>query len=99
MLSCGLDDRGSISGRYKEGVSSLLHRFQTSYEASPASYPIGTGSFFPGVKQPGREADHSPPSSAEVKNPSSYTSVPPIRLHVFMEWDLVKSRASFIFTS
>jgi hypothetical protein len=28
---------------------------------------MGTGSSFPGVKRPGREADHSPPSSAEVK--------------------------------
>jgi hypothetical protein len=34
---------------------------------------------FPGVKQPGREADHSPPSSA---NGWSYTSTHPIRLHV-----------------
>jgi hypothetical protein len=33
------------------------------------------------VKRPGREADHSPPSSAEVKNAWSYTSTPPIRLH------------------
>jgi len=31
--------------------------------------------------QPGREADHSPPSSAEVKNAWSYTSTPPICLH------------------
>jgi len=30
---------------------------------------------------PGREADHSPPSSAEVKNERSYTSTVPIRLH------------------
>jgi hypothetical protein len=30
---------------------------------------------------PGREADHSPPSSAEIKNAWSYTSTPPIRLH------------------
>jgi hypothetical protein len=28
-----------------------------------------------GVKRPGREADHSPPSSAEVKNTWSYTSL------------------------
>jgi hypothetical protein len=28
------------------------------------------------VKWPGREADHSPPSSAEVKNAWSYTSTP-----------------------
>jgi hypothetical protein len=27
---------------------------------------MGTGSF-PGVKRPGRDADHPPPSSAEVK--------------------------------
>jgi hypothetical protein len=29
------------------------------------------------VKRPGREADHSPPSSAEVKNVWSYTSILP----------------------
>jgi hypothetical protein len=34
-----------------------------------------------GVKWPGREADHSPPSSAEVKNAWSYTSIPPVHLH------------------
>jgi hypothetical protein len=33
------------------------------------------------VKRPGREADHSLPSSAEVKNAWSYTSTPPIRLN------------------
>jgi hypothetical protein len=31
----------------------------------------------PGVKRPGREADHSPPSSAEFKNAWSYNSTPP----------------------
>jgi hypothetical protein len=35
------------------------------------------GVIFPGVKWPGREAGHSPPSSAEVKNAWSYTSIPP----------------------
>jgi hypothetical protein len=34
-----------------------------------------------GVKQPGCEADHSPPSSAKVKNAWSYTSTPPVHLH------------------
>jgi hypothetical protein len=29
-----------------------------------------------GVKRPGREADHSPPSIVEVKNAWSYTSTP-----------------------
>jgi hypothetical protein len=35
----------------------------------------------PGVKRPGREADHSPPTSAEVKKMWIYTSTPP---YVFM---------------
>jgi len=34
-----------------------------------------------GVKDPGREADHLPPSSAEVKNTRSYISIPPTCLH------------------
>jgi hypothetical protein len=40
----------------------------------PATYLLGTGDFFPVVKRPGREADHSPTSSAEVKN----GDVPPL---------------------
>jgi len=34
-----------------------------------------------GVKWPRREADHSPPSGAEVKNAWSYTTTPAILLH------------------
>jgi hypothetical protein len=34
-----------------------------------------------GVKRPGREADHSPPSSAGVKNACSHTSTFPILFH------------------
>jgi hypothetical protein len=33
------------------------------------------------VKLPGREADHLPPTNAEIKNAWSYASAPPIRLH------------------
>jgi len=47
---------------------------ETGSGAHPASYPMGTGVFIPGIKRPGREDDHSPPSSAEVKNEGSYTS-------------------------
>jgi hypothetical protein len=32
-----------------------------------ASYPMGTGGCFLGIKRPGHEADHSPPYSAKVK--------------------------------
>jgi len=34
-----------------------------------------------GVKRPGREADHSPPSSDKIKTAWSYTFTPPIRFH------------------
>jgi hypothetical protein len=36
----------------------------------------------PGVKQPGREADHSPPANVEVKKIWIYISTPP---YAFME--------------
>jgi hypothetical protein len=63
------------------GDFSLHHRIQNGSGAHPASYPMGTSGSFHGVKQPEREADHSPPSSVEVKNAWSYTSTPPVRLH------------------
>jgi hypothetical protein len=41
---------------------------QTGSGAHPASCPMSNGGPFPGGKaRPGRDADHSPPSSAEVK--------------------------------
>jgi hypothetical protein len=66
--------------RLSWGIS-LHHRVQTGSGAQPASYPMDTGGFSLGLKRLEREADHSPPSSAEVKNAWSYTSTPPIRLH------------------
>jgi hypothetical protein len=42
---------------------------QTDSEAHPASFEMCTGGPFPGAKaRPGRDADHSTPSSAEVLN-------------------------------
>jgi hypothetical protein len=63
----GLDDRGSIPRQGAEDFSSSPC-VQSGSGAHPASYPMGTGGLFPGGKaRPGRDADHSPPSSAEVK--------------------------------
>jgi hypothetical protein len=45
----------------------LHHRIQNGSGAHPASYQWVPGALSLGVKRPGREADHSPPSSAEVK--------------------------------
>jgi hypothetical protein len=49
---------------------------QTGSGVHPISHPMGTGGFFPGVKRPGPEADHSPPVRAEVKKMWIYTSTP-----------------------
>jgi hypothetical protein len=49
------------------GNFSLHHRVQTGSGALTASYPMGTRGSFLGVKGLRREADHSPPSSAEIK--------------------------------
>jgi hypothetical protein len=66
----GLDDRaiGVRSPAGAKDFSSILS-VQTGSGAHPASYPMGTGSPFPGGKaRPGRDAVQSPPSSAEVMN-------------------------------
>jgi hypothetical protein len=48
----------------------------TGYGAHPASYSMGTGDYSPRVKCPGREDQHSPPSSAEVKNGGAIPPLP-----------------------
>jgi hypothetical protein len=48
-----------------------------------------TGALSLGVKRPASEADHSSPSTAEVKNAWSYISTPK---YVFMVWCLVTHR-------
>jgi hypothetical protein len=64
----GLGDRGSVPGRGKRDFSSKLC-VQGGSRAHPASCTVGTGGTFPGCNaRPGRDADDSPPSSAEVVN-------------------------------
>jgi hypothetical protein len=66
----GLDNREigvrSLAGA-KDFSSSLC--VQTGSGAHPAYCTMGTGGPFPGGKaRPGRDADHSTPSSVEVEN-------------------------------
>jgi hypothetical protein len=67
-LGYGLDDRG-FRVRFPAGAGnvSLHHRVQNG--SGPTQLPIQwvPGALSLGVKRPEREADHSPPSSAEVK--------------------------------
>jgi hypothetical protein len=57
---------------------SLLHSVQIGSGAHPASHPMSTGGSFAGGKAAGREVDHSPPSSAEVKKGGPMPSLPHI---------------------
>jgi hypothetical protein len=54
---------------------SLLHVVHTGSGAHQA-YLMGTGAVYTGVKRPGREADYSPPSSAEVMNGGAMPPLP-----------------------
>jgi hypothetical protein len=66
----GLDDRaiGVRSPAGAKDFSSILC-VQTGSGAHPASCTVGTGGPLPGGKaRPGRDADHSPLSNAEVVN-------------------------------
>jgi hypothetical protein len=62
----------------------LRHHVLTGSGAHSASYEMGS---FSGVKLPGRETNHSPPSNAEVKNTWSYISASSC---VFIAWCFVK---------
>jgi hypothetical protein len=81
-LGYGLDYRGSrVRFPARAGNFSLHHRVQNGSVAHPASYPMGKKGSFPGVKRPGREAGHSPQSSAEIKVCIELYLHSPIRLH------------------
>jgi hypothetical protein len=56
---------------------SLLQIVQNSSGVYPTSYAMDIGSSFLGVERPGREVDHSPLASAEVKKMWTYTSTTP----------------------
>jgi hypothetical protein len=76
-MGWGLDGRGSIPDRGKK------------FFATPQRPDRLWGLFFPiqcvpGVKRQGREADHSPPPKAEIKNGDTFT--PP---YVPMAWCLI----------
>jgi hypothetical protein len=80
------------SNLWEAGEVCIMRRFTGAHPAS--SYAIRRRDFFSlGIKRPGREADHSPPSSTEDNNAWSYSSVPQ---YVFMAWCLFKHRENFL---
>jgi hypothetical protein len=79
---------GSSPGRGFEFFSSPP---RTRPVLGPMQPPIQwlPGALSLGIKRPGREADPSPPSSAEVKNSWNYTSTPH---YAFMAWCSVNAQ-------
>jgi hypothetical protein len=74
--------------------SKLYFHQQSRPSVEPTQPPIQwvPGALSPGVKRPGREADRSPPSTAEVKKKWSYTSITP---YVPMTWCIISTRYKF----
>jgi hypothetical protein len=78
VFGYGLDDRG-VGVR----VPSMVKNFHVSISSRPVlgstHLPIQwvQGALSPGVKRQGREADNSPPRSAEVKKTWIYISISP----------------------
>jgi hypothetical protein len=74
-MGYGLDGLGSISGKGKTFFSApqRSNRFSGSLRVIFNGY---RGIFSRGVKRPRRKPNHSPPSSAEVKNGGSLPPFP-----------------------
>jgi hypothetical protein len=67
--------RSSSPGKVKNFLLSTLSRPTLVFTQPPIQWVPGALSSR--VKRPGRESDHSPPTSAEVKKMWIYTSTPP----------------------
>jgi len=76
--SVGLQVRQSFFDSW-QGLGRSLSLRHSIHTTQPAIQWV-RGPLSPGVKRLGSEAEHSPPSSAEIKNAWSYTSSP-TRLH------------------
>ena len=75
VVGCGLGNRGivvPIAARFRD--FSLPQSVQTDPWSHLTSYSPGASTAFSGARWPGRDADHSPPCSAEVTNERSYAS-------------------------
>jgi hypothetical protein len=72
-----------------------FYSIQTGSGDHPASYTMGTEGSYLRSEWLGHEADHSPPSTAKVKNEWSCTSNPQLHFHGVV---LGNHRDNFTFT-
>jgi hypothetical protein len=67
-------------------VKNFMHDVQTGSGVHPTSSLMGTGGSFPGIKRPGRKADHGPPTNDKVKKTWIYTSTPHTPSWLSVNW-------------
>jgi hypothetical protein len=84
----GLEHRW-FESRQGPGIFLFIIASRTALGSTQPPIQWVPGGLSLGVKQPQYEADHSPPSSAEVKNAWSYTSTPQ---YATMAWCSVKKK-------
>jgi hypothetical protein len=72
-------DQSSSPGRVKNFLFSTSSI--TALGSTQPPIQCVPGALSPGIKRPGHEADHSPPTSAEVKKNVNLYIHSPIRLH------------------
>jgi hypothetical protein len=77
VIKCNYNSSANISTRSIQNPLLLVTKLRTR------DTPI---QWVPGVKRPGREADHSPPASADVKKMLISTYIPP---YAFMAYSLI----------
>jgi hypothetical protein len=75
-----LDDRG-VGVRVPVGSRIFSTSSRPALGSTQPPVQWVPGALSPGIKQQGREADHSPPTSAEVKKDVDLCIHSPIRLH------------------
>jgi hypothetical protein len=79
---CPVTAQSTFRGRIKISHFSISSRATLGHTQPPIQWVAGGGGLSPEVKRPGREGDHSPPTSAEVKKTWTYILTAP---EVFME--------------
>jgi hypothetical protein len=88
-LSYGLDD-WEFESRQRLGIFLFTTASRPSLGLSQPPIQWVPGALFLEVKRPGREAYHSPPSSAEIKNCGAFPSFPQ---YAFIAWCLVNTNS------
>jgi hypothetical protein len=86
-MSNRLDNQGS-GVRFQAGARDFLFSIASRPALGLTQPPIQwvPGDVYLEVKWPGHEADHSPPTSAKVKNGGAYTSTTP---YIFRAYCLI----------